>query len=394
VPLVVTHELGGLDMEKSTIAGGLVSAVVLTLLAACGSGSSGDGGAGGSASAADIAYAKDQVASYTQVPEFIPPGDPIDARGVMAGRSVTVLPYSSAIPFDQGMVAGMQEAAEQIGFDLDVYTNQGDPSQWNQGAQLAISNGSASLDLLTIDPNVLGPQIEAAGEAGVDVVSSHVFDPSQSVPDGVSAAVRFQYVDVGRLLADWTIADSSGKANVLIVGADDSLSTKPLVSGIESELDDRCGDACEHNYLSVPTSDWATKTQSEIQAALTRDPDIDYILPIYDGMAQYAVTALDITQRSDSVRIATFNGSTNVLDLVRQGKVAMDIGEPLGWVGKLIIDAHVRLAAGQEISDESSIPVRIFTADNVEEAGVPAQVSTGYGDAEQTGFDSLWQLAQ
>ncbi|RWI87941.1 hypothetical protein [Mesorhizobium sp.] len=67
---------------------------------------------------------------------------------------------------------------------------------------------------------------------------------------------------------------------------------------------DKC-EECKVQYLNVPVTDWATHMKSTVQAALLRDPSINYILPIYDGMAQSIVPAVELTQSADRVKIAT-----------------------------------------------------------------------------------------
>ena len=74
----------------------------------------------------------------------------------------------------------------------------------------------------------------------------------------------------------------------------------------------------------------------------------------------------------DAVKVATFNGTPFVLDLIRDGSVEMDIGENLDWIAHAMLDAEMRLLCGQEAIRDSKVPLRVFSAENVAEVGAPA----------------------
>ena len=50
--------------------------------------------------------------------------------------------------------------------------------------------------------------------------------------------------------------------------------------------------ACDLRFVDVPIPQWATELRGEVQSALVRDPGIDYVIPIYDSMSQFAVPAI------------------------------------------------------------------------------------------------------
>ncbi len=71
-----------------------------------------------------------------------------------------------------------------------------------------------------------------------------------------------------------------------------------------------------------------------MQSALTGGPQVNYVIPIYDVLTQWVVPAVTITGRTDKVKIATFNGTPFAIGLVQEGKVEVDIGENLDWIGR------------------------------------------------------------
>ena len=88
------------------------------------------------------------------------------------------------------------------------------------------------------------------------------------------------------------------------------------------------------------------------------------------------------------MKIDAFNGTPFVLGLVQEGKVEMDIGENLDWIGHAIIDAEMRIVCGLPQVPDPKIPFYIFDKNNAEDAGKPPQLSQGYGDAYMDGYAS------
>ena len=115
-------------------------------------------------------------------------------------------------------------------------------------------------------------------------------------------------------------------------------------------------------------------------------------LSIYDSMSQFVVPALRLTNRIGSVKIASYNGTPFVLDMVRNGDVDMDVGESLGWVGYAGLDVDMRAICGLAPVENLNTPLYIFDASNVKTAGVPATFDDGYGSSHIAGFKKLWGL--
>lgn len=343
--------------------------------------------------AVDLSYVSQQIEQYKSLPEFKAPGSPFDAKAAMKGKSILSIPVSSANPFTKNIEIAMKNIAKELGFKFTEWSNQGQPSQWVQGMNHAVNQKYDLIDMLGgTNPSVLKPQVEAAKQAGLKVVSSHLSGFDQSIPY-VTANLAIDYNRAGRLLADWTILKTNGKPNVLVISSNEVVSTQSLLNGIKDEFQKRCPSA-KVIYLNVPIPDWSTKIQSNVQSAIIRDSELNYVMPIYDSMSQFVVPAIETTKSADRVKIATFNGTPFVLDFIRQGKVEMDIGENLDWIGRAIMDTEMRLIAGLPFVENENIPLYIWDKSNIEKAGNPARLSTGYGNAYIEGYNKLWGLSK
>lgn len=372
---------------------GLFTALVGCLvLAACGGSTSSGGSAAGGTSQANLDAVKAEIDKYTGLPAFVAPGPAID-KAKVAGKTVFYIPDSSANPFAANIGNAMGDAAKLLGMNFINCTTQGQVAQWVQCYGEALGrHANLIYDFGGVDPRVVGPQISQAQQAGVPVLAIHVYAASQT-PVAVTSSVPAPYDEAARLMADWVVYDTKGKADVLVITSNEVTGTPPLVNGINSVFSQYCGSSCKTTQVNVPVADWSTKIQTEVQSALNRDPNINYIIPIYDSMSQFVVPAVTAAGKIGKVHISTYNGTPFVLGYMQSGSiVSMDVGENLDWLGWAYIDAAARVLSGGEVPKtlDEHTALRIFTKQNVADAGTPPQLSTGYGDAYVSGYKGLW----
>jgi len=339
---------------------------------------------------ADMAAAKALIEQHRSMPKFTAPGPAFNAKQCMTGKSMFVIPLASSNPFNVAIAKSMASAAKDVGFKLTIWENQAKLDQWVQGMSTAGAQGYSLIDLMGgIPPAALGPQITEARGKGIKVTTTHLYDVTQPVPDTIDGSTQDNYTEAGEIMAAWAITHTGGKVNAVIIGSDEVVPTKPFVKAIENYLD-KNAPGSKHQHINVPFPEWGTKIQPSVQSALVADPTINYILPIYDNMATFVVPALRVTNRQGSVKIATFNGSPGMLDMLRNGDIEMDVGESLGWWGMAGVDADMRVLCGQAKVTDPHTPLIIFDKDNVKTAGVPADYDTGYGNVHVAGFLKLW----
>lgn len=381
--------------SKKFLAGAAVACVAL-LAPACSSGPGAGEDQSPGISSQTIKELNQTLDSYSKDPTFKAPGPAFNARKAMQGKYIYSVPFSLAIEFNSDIIKSMEQAAKDVGFKFRAWSSDGSPSSWVQGMNNGISQHPDVIDTVTNQPATFLPQVRAAVNAGIKVVDSHSFGIEQSTPDSLNKlGVRYvngPYELGGELMAKWVIAHSKGRAKVLVLTGFDSSSSPALQDGVKRAFAKYCPKTCSYEIQSIPVNAWSTRVQPTVQSAVTRDPDLDWIILTYDAMAGPATAALQATQTTNRVKIVTFNGSPAAIDLVREGKVDMVVGENLDWIGKAIIDSEMRLIADMPMPKDPGIPVKIFDKGNAEEAGVPAVASKGYGDAYIDGYAKLWGL--
>jgi len=297
------------------------------------------------------------------------------------------------IPFITAIEASKQKVAAELGIKYTSWSNQGQTTQWIQGMNTAVTEKPNVLDLMAgTDPRVLVPQIAAARAAGIPVVVSHDSGLEQAsiIKKYADYDVPIDYFRAGALLLDWAALRTGGKLDGLVIIATGPLATDSMQAGIAAEMK-HC-EGCTIRTVNVPGTDWATKITPTVQAAVLGDPKLNYVIAIYDSMLQFVIPAITITNSADRVKADGFNGTPFVLGLVQQGKVDMDLGENLDWVGHALMDADMRVACHLPPVTNPQIPLYIFDKSNAAEAGTPPESSKGYGDAYIAGYQKLWKL--
>jgi ribose transport system substrate-binding protein len=341
----------------------------------------------------NLAYARVQVAKYRPTPKFVAPGPAFDASKAR-GKTIFNIPVNSGIPICAAIDKSMQNVAKMMGIKFIEFPNQGQPSQWAQGMNQAIAQ---KVDLIVlqcgVEAKLLGPQMAAAKKAGIPVIDTH-HDALGTPPQyGLTAKVNVASHQQLALVADWTIADAGGKVNGLIITSDEVSPAKGIRQALVDEYAKTCGSGCKTRVVNVPIVDWGTKIQTAVQSALIADPSINYVLPIFDGMSQFAVPGIVASGKKGKVKIATSDGSPFVLkDIQDKNVVVMDIGKSPAWAGYANMDQAMRILAGQPPLPPATLyyPYRIWDSTNVAQAGNPPSYDKGYGQSYVSGYKALW----
>ncbi len=365
------------------------------LLAACSSSSSGgtssaSSGAGGYTTE-DAAYVSKQVDAYMGTPTWTAPGPAFDATKAN-GKSVFAIPTASQIPFVQAFNDGQKQAGALAKLKYTDCPNNGSLSEWSKCFGVGLGQNPGVLMLSAPDPAELKPQIAQANAQHTPVMSLGLYDPAIPKVSGVAAWTFEPYAAAGRLEADYIIKESRGNAHILIVTSNDLTTSHYITDAISDEFAKYCGSGCTSNTINVVLADWGSKMQSATQSALVADPNYNWILPIYDGMTQFVVPAVAATNRTGKAKIVTFNGTPFALKYVQTGQIAMDVGQDLNCIGYSNMDPVLRQLSGVPPVDNTNNALRIWTSDNVAEAGTPPTVDKGYGTACLDGFTKLWGL--
>jgi ribose transport system substrate-binding protein len=323
---------------------------------------------------------------------FTPPGPPIDVSS-LKGKLIFTIPTSTAIPFCDVVDKQMDEFAKRLGIRHEVWQTTAQLGQWVQGFTTALAHKADLINVACgLDPATVAPQIREALSQGIPVVAAHTYALGQTTLDGLSGIVYGAYIHAAELETAWVILKTEGKGNILVITAPSTANSPLIEKAIMAMFAKYCPD-CKVRVAGVNAADWASKVGPTVQSAILSDRALNYVVPIYDGMVQFVMPAIITTGASDRVKVASFNATPAVLDMLRSGDVVtFNSGEDTTWLAAAILDQDMRVLLKQPLVKDYAAGIRAFTKTDVEAAGVPAKFGVGYGDSARNGYGELWGL--
>lgn len=167
-------------------------------------------------------------------------------------------------------------------------------------------------------------------------------------------------------LRQWVeaVAEANPDANVGVVEgvASDGLSTNTNVLVKEAQTK-----YPGFSLVSTVNTDYSTqqgyeKTQSLLQA----HPEIDVILATQSNITQGVVRAIEQAGRTDSMYVADYGGTSDVVDLMKKGEVQLTGPTYPASEAKLVVQTMVDALAGKTVERLQSVPFEVVTADDVD----------------------------
>lgn len=347
--------------------------LVLALgLAACGSSSStssgstpsGTAGSGGASTSAGLAEATSIVAQYRQPPTWQGPDAPV-AVGGLKGKRVVYISVNDAIPvlkYWSGRLTGL--LSQYGGVSMEVVDAKGSVDAANKGFQQAIATKADAIVIQALPASLFAAQITQAKAAGIKIIVANAGVPGD-VSGGVDAAVTFDYVQVGKLIGDWMVADSKGKGKGLVITSDDVPASEPQAQGTLSEVKRLCP-ACNMKTQDVQIPQWESSIPTLFQTTVNADPERKYLLPLYDGQALPGLGALRTANRGDKVAVGAFNATPGIVEQLKDAKsgLKLDIGGQNEWWAYAAADQVFRVLAGATPIGNYHVGLRIFDTSN------------------------------
>jgi len=375
----------------------------LAVAAGCGSSSgSGEATAAGS-STGSVAGAK------TFVTQFLNGADrplPTSSPKPQPGKKVWVLSCSQAAEGCQVPAAGAAAAGKMIGWKMTVFDGKGDPATYAKGVRSAIAAKADGIVLVSIDCAAIKAPLDEAHKAGIKVFGFYGIDCDDPFAGGGRKAFDGQ-VDYGkkygsfteavqnryaRLIADYTISKTNGKANIIAITEDDIAVVHYIWQGYLKWIAHDCPD-CKVTKVPVALSDLLQGSlQAKIQAALTKNPTANVVFAPYDAAITGGVAAaVQANGRDKQILLTGGEGLSPDIEMIRKGQ-GQDFaaGAPARWAGFATIDGLNRIFHGQPTVDEG-IGQAVIDKDH----NLPAKTTFYDGTSDyEANFKKIWGLEQ
>ncbi len=374
----------------------LVAAIAALTLAACGGDdedTTSNGSGGGSASGG-VDEAKQAIADLEKPVTFTAPGPKFEVGDSLKGKTIYVVANGLNFPFVQAIVGALEDGAELTGAKIVAVDGAGDAAKAAKLVEQGVGRDVDAIVIQSFPAEQLTAALKTAKAADIPVIELSGRDPQlppASIADvGVGAIASFCYTCAGEQMAQFAVADSGGDVNAVLFDVPEIGVSKLERAGFESELKKLCPD-CTVKVVDAPLAGWNKDLPSLTTSVLQRDPSVNYLVPLYDSMISIMEPAIATAQAED-VKVVSYNATQPALQMLADGKlVAGDVGGMNAWLGWAAMDQIARLASDNPPAEDTQIPHRIFTAENIDSIDLSKPETTWYGDLDLSAeYGALW----
>jgi ribose transport system substrate-binding protein len=383
-----------IDLRVITLVLSVVALLLVGLTAGCGGDDDGDeptGAAGG----AGVAEAREIVAEAEKPLQFEFEGPSFDATEAR-GKDVWFIGISLQVPQVHAWLAGTEAGLGTVGVNVTAFDGKGQVAEMNRGIQQAIAANADAIIIGSGQIESLSASIARAESAGIPVINGEGGEPviPRDVP-GVVAEANHDFEEIGRLVGAWAVADAGGPVNALVIESTDTAPSKPYVRGI-TETIERLAPESSVSVENVPVAQWETRLPTLTRTAVQGDPELDYLLPLYDGMILAMLPALQLAGAEDRVRIGTANATPAVLENLEEGTaLKADVFTTPEWLGWASADQALRAMTGTPPVRDERIPLGLATENNIDEIDIQGPESTQYPDVDlKDDYGKVWGVAE
>nr|WP_249777659.1 sugar ABC transporter substrate-binding protein [Paenalkalicoccus suaedae] len=285
-------------------------------------------------------------------------------------------------------LAGVQEEGESLGFDVDVFTANGDTARFHDAIDQAITSQVDGLILSHGDDAATVEAVERAREAGIEVVT---FDsiPDLAEIDGVTLTSQDDEA-LAQLALDQLVEDFDGEASIAYLWVD---GFPPMVrrNAVYETILEENPELVEVSRFGVAAEDTSVQTQNAVAALLNQYPEgeLDAIFATWDAFAIGAARAIEEAGRSD-VKIYGIDVSNADLELIQQENSAWEYTAAVDpkLVGAVNLRLLAKKLAGEETPETYDLEATLISREDLAASDEPvnmvtlADVVDGWGETD------------
>jgi ribose transport system substrate-binding protein len=311
---------------------------------------------------------------------------PVDStlRPAVKGKHLVIVTAGSAAGGAGEGVGSVVEAAETIGWDVDVYDGKLTPATYPGLVRQAIAAGADAILLSGIDCQAVKQPLEEARAKKIVVTGIAAFDCSDPAAGGSGHDLFSTKINLGPdaktigawvaaygdAQANYVIAKSKNRAKVLLVTGPEFTTLHYIDQGFRRTIK-RSKDSEIVSTLDVTTADFVSnQLVPKIQAELLRHPDVNWVRsPFAYATTLGVVPALG--SRASSTDVMGGEGTEPEIDLLRNGKITATNTVSTEWESWASVDAINSAFRGEKPVDSGLGWTMVDRNHNLPPSGVP-----------------------
>ena len=310
-----------------------------------------------------IAEAKKLAAAATKPPASIGLTKRLSKRPPK-GKKITFLQCSQ--PVCTAFMAGLKEASAVLGWSVKSISFEQTPEGIQAGVQAAIDGKPDGIFFTGISPAFITKQLADAKSKRIPIV------------DGFDAATKFAFPIISmvggdrdtsawsRKTADWVIADSNGKANVVIFNISAYTTLNNATNAFKGEIKRLCA-GCKVKVNDAKVTDVGSKLPAATVSALQRDPSITHVAFAFGDMMIGVPAALKAASLNGKAKLVSYgSASPGLLNDIIKGDAHASSAWSIPLNSWTALDSLARYFVGDKASIQAQPPTphMVITAAN------------------------------
>jgi ribose transport system substrate-binding protein len=324
--------------------------------------------------------------------QFAAPGPVVPGATKLSGKVVYYVAAAIEVPLFEQIADSITVALKTVGVHVRVCDAQGSPEGAANCLEQAVA-AHASAVVAGGFPDQFAPDaFKAVRNAGIPLLYTMV-TPVKSADPKLVSYMSPDYFKLESQNADWIIANSNAKANVLVVEATDNAD---LIAWVQKGALATYKADCSQCKIKVITTTAAQLSQlpSLVTSALVADPSITYVQVAFDDRVQATLQGVQASGRTN-VKVVSEDGTLAVMQNLHDGNyLSAETGFDAQAFSWYAADRVVRMMAGQDAPNYTFPITRLFTRNSTAKLALtPTAEASGvwYGDADyRAGLQALW----
>lgn len=259
---------------------------------------------------------------------------------------------------------GATKAADENNVDLTIVDGNNDPARQIQAIEDFITQQMDAIVVVAIDVEGIKPAVQDARDAGIPVVA---IDAKVAVPpaNGFIGVDNFGAgVEAGAYTLGYVQGMMGGSAKIGIVGALNSFIQNQRKDGFAQVLE------ANPNIEVVGTVDGQNVQEVALTAAenlVTANPDMNIIYATGEPALIGVISAVQSQGIQDRVTVIGWDLTKQAIQAIDDGYVAAVVQQNPYEEGYQAVLASMKLANGEDVPEETLIPITIVTKANVDQ---------------------------
>jgi len=255
-----------------------------------------------------------------------------------------------------------KQRAQELGYEATIFDSQNNPSKETEHFDNVIASGYKAILFNPTDAKGSVANVKSAKEAAIPVfcmdreIDANDLAVSQILSDNYSGCV---------LLGQYFVEKLNGKGRyVELLGLVGDNNTWNRSKGFHSVVDNYP----DLEMVAQQTGEFdRNKAMEVMESMLQAHPDINAVFCGNDAMAMGAYQAVHAAGKDDQIMIFGFDGSADVVDAIREGKIeatGMQFPKTMAKSAAEYADKYIKGA--RDFSQKVPVAVELVTQENIE----------------------------